>query len=182
MHNDLLPLNSLPPSVLLKYKGASKVFFETGTFTGESTRKAVKAGFDQIYSVELDIDRYKAAKKKFATIANITLFQGESVAVMREVLPKIMDPILFWLDAHPIWIEPTPIPSTPLLDELRVIKECCTSSHIVILIDDMSMVGTYWKTFGMEDVERGIRLIDPQFTIVRESNRFAPQNILVAYK
>ena len=53
---------SLSPQVLRKYKGDSTVFFETGTFEGESVQVALEVGFDLIYSVELSIEKSADAK------------------------------------------------------------------------------------------------------------------------
>ena len=48
---------------LSEYK--SPIFIETGTYNGDGVVKALEYGFEQIYSIEIDKDRYEYCKKKF---------------------------------------------------------------------------------------------------------------------
>ena len=169
---------SLSPQVLRKYKGDSTVFFETGTFEGESVQVALEVGFDLIYSVELSIDKCADAKKKFSDRANVLIMSGDSPTIIRDVLPWIDSPVIFWLDAHSVGGPPTP---TPLMAEIKAIREC-RIGPVTILIDDMRMVGGYWKDLSIEAITQAVMLVDPEFKIAREPNACAPDDVFVAYK
>ena len=168
----------LSPQVLRKYKGNSTVFFETGTFEGESVQVALEVGFDIIYSVELSMDKYADAKKKFAGSANVRIISGDSPTAIRDLLPWIDSPVIFWLDAHSVGGPPTP---TPLMAEIKAIKEC-RIGPVTILIDDMRMVGGYWQDLSIEAITQAVMSVDPDFKIAREPNACAPDDVFVAYK
>ena len=169
---------SLSPQVLRKYKGNSTVFFETGTFEGESVQVALEVGFDLIYSVELSTDKYANAKKKFANHPNVHIILGDSPTILRGMLPWMPAPIIFWLDAHSVGGPPTP---TPLMAEIKAIEDCRVNP-VTILIDDMRMVGGYWRDLSIDGITQAVMRVDPDFKIAREPNSQAPDDVFVAYK
>ena len=169
---------SLSPQVLRKYKGNSEVFFETGTFEGESVQVALEVGFKTIYSVELSADKCMDARKKFAGYSNVHIILGDSPQIIREMLPWMPEPIIFWLDAHSVGGPPTP---TPLMAEIKTIQEY-RIAPVTILIDDMRMVGGYWKDLSIEGITQAVMQVDPTFKIAREPNSQAANDVLVAYK
>ncbi|KKK99589.1 hypothetical protein LCGC14_2631260 [marine sediment metagenome] len=80
-------------------KFSIKTFVETGTYLGEMI-DATKKKFKKIYSIELDDDLFKNAKKKFSKYNHISIIQGDSSDVLPIIISKIKQPCLFWLDAH----------------------------------------------------------------------------------
>ncbi len=72
---------------------------ETGTYRGEMV-EAVREIFDRIYSIELDAALFKEALRKFRRFPRITILHGDSGTVLKDVLPKLDRPTLFWLDGH----------------------------------------------------------------------------------
>lgn len=74
-------------------------FIETGTAVGETTN-ALRDDFDRLDTIELDHDLYERAKAMFAPYPNITCWEGDSGAVMEDILGSASDPVIFWLDGH----------------------------------------------------------------------------------
>jgi hypothetical protein len=113
-----------------------RMFVETGTYMGEMVN-AVKNRFDQIYSIELGLELYENAKRRFADKKNITIIHGDSGEVLGEVLSHVNQPCLFWLDGHYSGgITVKGEVETPIRRELSHIFNHSIASHHVILIDD----------------------------------------------
>ena len=136
----------VPPPHIVKQKTViqyAKLFcvsilVETGTFSGEMI-SSVKGVFKEIYSIELDPLLFENARRRFAGKPHIHLLNGDSAAVLSEVLDELKEPALFWLDGHYSGegtakgeIE------TPIKAELAQILEHAVPQH-VILIDDARM-------------------------------------------
>jgi len=75
-----------------------QVLVETGTYYGEMVA-AMKNRFAQIYSVEFDAALARRAQKKFSRYLHIHVIEGDSQSVVPEILRKLDQPALFWLDA-----------------------------------------------------------------------------------
>ncbi len=111
------------------------VFIETGTYNGSTCSKAAII-LDEIYSIELDPNFYKNCLDKFKDQPKIHLHLGDSKDVLKTILPSINKKILFYLDAH--WSGDTikGEENTPILGELKAIKETGIKNS-VILVDDI---------------------------------------------
>jgi len=116
-------------------KFSPEIFVETGTYQGDMIH-AVKKKFKKIYSIELHEDFYKKARKKFSRNKHIVIIFGNSSIQLKELLPKIDKPCLFWLDAHYSG-EGTAKGDleTPIMAEMNLILKNSHFNHI-ILIDD----------------------------------------------
>lgn len=84
---------------------------------------------DEIWSIELADVSYQNARRRFARYGKVHLMHGDSGTKMYELAPKLLQPCLFWLDAH------DGDRLTPIREELDAI-----ASHLVpgsvFLIDD----------------------------------------------
>jgi hypothetical protein len=101
---------------------------ETGTNFGVMI-DAQRGNFERVYSIELEKWRHARAKQMFAGAGNVTLLEGDSATVLRELLKSIDEPCLMWLDAH------DGDRFTPIREELEAIAEHPVQGH-VLLIDD----------------------------------------------
>jgi len=114
----------------------AKIFIETGTLAGGTTNNAAPF-FEEIHTIELSKDFYEKAAERFKNTKNVFVYEGDSSKILFNILPKIESKILFWLDGHysggPTAKGET---NTPVLQELRAIKECGIN-NAVILIDDI---------------------------------------------
>jgi hypothetical protein len=134
----------VPPPPLVKQaivkeyqeRFGSRVFVETGTFAGEMVN-AMLGRFDHIYSIELDDTWHARAIARFAQRRDVTLFHGDSGTRLPDVLRVLVEPALFWLDAHysgPITARG--LLDSPIVQELDAIAAHPVRGHVV-LIDDM---------------------------------------------
>jgi hypothetical protein len=110
------------------------IMVETGTYKGDMVY-AMKDKFKQIFSIELGLDLWKSACKRFRNDNHITILQGDSGKVLVDLVPKITDKAIFWLDGHySAGITSKGEKDCPIFEELSSIL----SSEInhVLLIDD----------------------------------------------
>jgi hypothetical protein len=83
------------------FKKNCNVFIETGSELGRGIESALKAGFEKVYSIELDPKFYNHCKEKFKDDNRVNLILGDSLQELPKLLQKIEDPnFLLWLDAH----------------------------------------------------------------------------------
>jgi hypothetical protein len=112
------------------------VFIETGTYEGNMVN-AVKDVFDEIYSIELGLELYQRAKRRFAGSKHVDILQGDSCEVLKDVLAQVERPCLFWLDGHYSGNGTARSDlETPILKELAHIFKHSMAHQHVILIDD----------------------------------------------
>lgn len=108
---------------------------ETGTFRGDMIA-AVKDLFHKIYSIELGERLYAEAKKRFDADKQINIIKGDSGDKLSQVMQKITEPCVFWLDGHYSGGDTAcGKRESPVLQELQAIFAHPLKSHI-ILIDD----------------------------------------------
>jgi hypothetical protein len=112
------------------------VFVETGTFEGEAVARVLPL-FDEIHSVELADEYYRAAAERFREEPKVNLHAGDSREVLARLSPELEErSVLYWLDAH--WCAADGTAGTtsqcPLLGELEAIGSLNAES--VVLIDD----------------------------------------------
>ncbi|HBR70328.1 TPA: hypothetical protein DIC20_04180 [Candidatus Dependentiae bacterium] len=115
-------------------------FVETGTFRGDAVARALKEGFQEVYSIEFFDILVKSAKKRFENFKNVTIIHGDSKNALWDIIKDLDKPITFWLDAH-IYPPHEGIVNCPLIQELEQIKKHPIKTH-TILIDDLSCCDT----------------------------------------
>lgn len=120
------------------------IFVETGTYEGETTFLAHQL-FHKIYTIEIKEEYYTAVQKKFLALpgakGDVEFLLGDSRKKLTEIVPKIMDPAIFFLDGH--WSGGDTGKSDvdcPLLEECEVINSLLLPESIVI-IDDVRLFG-----------------------------------------
>jgi hypothetical protein len=124
--------------VVIEYikKFSPSVFIETGTYKGKMIY-AVLPHVKQIFSIELDYKHYLNAQRRFAGYPGIHIIHGESGHILPQLLDKMAQPCLFWLDAH--WSGGSTARGdlqTPIMQELECILNHIRADDHVILIDD----------------------------------------------
>lgn len=107
---------------------------ETGTYLGDMVW-AQQDNFNKIYSIELSESLADKAKKRFARKPHIEIIQGDSGQVMSELMKKLPDRTLFWLDGHySSGNTACGEKECPILEEARAILS--SGVEHVLLIDD----------------------------------------------
>ena len=141
-----------------------KTLVETGTFMGD-TVEYFKQSFDWVFSIELAEDLARNAMKRFEHDKNVTIIQGDSGVVLKEIVSNSKQPILFWLDGHysseffmgDVFIKTARTDvDTPIVEELRTIL--ASKLEHVILIDDarlFSGLGDYPSIGKVRRLVRG---------------------------
>lgn len=110
-----------------------KIPVETGTYYGDMV-EAVRKNFDRIYSIELSDELYEKAKKRFKREKHIELIHGNSSIELRNVINKINQPALFWLDAHYSGgVTARGDKDTPVYKELDCILNATDKGHVIII-------------------------------------------------
>ncbi len=156
-----------------------RVFVETGTAGGNGIYMSIFAGFEEIYSTEVDYEQYAFGLSRFHNEPTIHLFHDDSASALRKFLPGIEEPVLFWLDAHYCGNAPQYFEKCPVLRELAAIGEHPVKTH-PILIDDMRLFGTdEFDGISVDDLIQAIRKINPAYEISFEDG-FVPKDVLVA--
>lgn len=80
-------------------KNNIETFIETGTYLGDTTN-AVSDYFSKIYTFEITAELVEMARKRFADKKHIEVIHGDSGAELKNILPKINEKTIFWLDGH----------------------------------------------------------------------------------
>jgi len=135
----VLPMPHLgKQSVIQEYveKFSPSVFVETGTYKGDMVY-AMVPHFEDIYSIELDEELFRKARKKLAGYHNVHIIHGQSGEVLPEIMKGITQSCLFWLDAHYSG-GPTAKAEveTPIMQELNCILAHPVAEEHILLIDD----------------------------------------------
>lgn len=116
-------------------KYGNETLVETGTYFGDMV-EAQKAKFKKIVSIELGVHLFEKAQRRFRKDKNVTIVHGDSGKVLHELVDKILEPAIFWLDGHfSAGITAKGDKECPIFEELDAILHN-KSFHHVILIDD----------------------------------------------
>ena len=126
----------------LKYKNI-KNFVETGTYKADSTILASKH-FEHVYTIEIFEKLYQESKKRAENegVTNIDFHLGDSLDKLREIVPKVLDGAVFFIDAHISggdsgWNGKIRV---PLFEELDIILNQSLGPSVFI-VDDLRL----WK-------------------------------------
>jgi hypothetical protein len=119
-----------------------RVLIESGTYRGEMV-EAVRKHFAAIHSIELDTALWEAARRRFAGRRNVTVWHGDSGEVIGQILGRVREPALFWLDGHySEGITAKGDLATPIVAELRHIIGHEVRDHVILVDDARCFDGT----------------------------------------
>ena len=164
--------DSVKQNVLRNYskRFGLKILVETGTYFGD-TIEAMRTDFDQVYSIELNDQLYKKATKRFENVKNVEIIHGDSGSELRNIILKIDQPALFWLDAHYSEgaITSKGEKDTPIFEELECILNAPDLGHIII-IDDARLFGSDLAYPTMDELNQFIKSRKPSMDIFVEND------------
>lgn len=162
-----MPLPKSTENLLAKYKHGS-ILIETGTYMGDGVRAAIDAGFDEVWSIELDDFLFEDARKTFSNDGRVHIVHGDSAVQLGKILdsfPPGTD-VTLWLDAHasgPLKYDR----GTPLLDEVHAVS--VSGCRAAILIDDCRLLGSAeWRRVGKDHLEKALKALPYEHTIQYE--------------
>lgn len=160
---------------LRKYKNKGNIFVETGTHLGNTAAMASAVGFREVYTIELADHFYKRALNRFANDRKVFPIFGDSAVKLKEILSKVTEPCVFWLDGH--WSEGDtargPV-DVPLYQELNLIKNHSNKNH-TILVDDVRLMGGEWKDISLDKVKTLLLDINPNYQFHYEHGYLDPK-------
>ena len=164
-------------------KFVNPVFVETGTFKGAGIRRALKAGFPKIVSIEVDRELVERARREFHThveSGDVRLVLGDSGKRLAGVIGDFGTQITFWLDAHRHRGKSGAKPC-PLYEELDAIARHPIKTHTILIDDRRIIVGRrgWGKRIEEEKIIRKIREIDSAYEISYDHGH-VPGDVLVA--
>ena len=141
-----------------------RVLVETGTYLGDMIW-AVRHDFRAIYSVELDPSLHARAVARFRRLAHVQLLHGDSANVLGELVARLEEPALFWLDGHfSGGITARGKSDTPVLSELDHVFGDRRHQHVA-LIDDARDFMENEDYPPVEELEKHLRKIRPGLTV-----------------
>ena len=119
----------------------SRILIETGTYLGD-TINFLKDSLGEIISIELSDFYYKKAVERFKDQKKITILHGDSSKILPEILKKINEPCLFWLDGHySSGNTAKGDKNTPIFSELSSIINHQIKNHIILIDDARLFIG-----------------------------------------
>ena len=117
------------------------ILVETGTYLGAMI-DATRDTFGRIYSIELDRALYQRARNKYRRFNHISVFNGDSSQVLRDILAGIREPCLFWLDAHHSGVLTARGEiESPIMHEVTQILRHPIVDHVILIDDAHAFVG-----------------------------------------
>lgn len=132
-------IKSLPGHVRLftDIRKGRNLFIETGTFKGNGVISALESGFKKVLSFEIDENLSRNAIHFFQNDKRVEIYNSSSCSIIfANIVQKIQEDSVFWLDAHFNGSGPN-----PLIAEILFIG-CSPLSH-GILIDDVRLFKNY---------------------------------------
>lgn len=149
----IIPEYSEKRTIILSYqkKYNSKTFVETGTLLGD-TVEMMKSHFNSLYSIELSKELALKAQDRFSGNSNIKIIEGDSGEVLKELVPTLKKPVLFWLDGHysheffiggQYIITAKSEKQTPILKELESILKKGIESNVILIDDARCFIGRH---------------------------------------
>jgi hypothetical protein len=167
-----------------KEKFSLKTLVETGTFMGD-TVEYFKHSFAKVISIELAEDLAKKAQKRFENDRNVTIIQGDSGKVLKNLVKEASEPLLFWLDGHyssEFYVGDEYIKTartdvdTPVEEELRTILS--SNLNHIVLIDDARLFTGINDYPSISKLKRMVKRSGKSYKVHVENDiiRIAPSN------
>ena len=98
-------------------------FVETGTYHGD-TAYGASGFFERVITIEADESLHKKVTEKYGHINNIEFIYGDSRERLADVVAKLDEPSIFWLDAHLSGGQTYgETEQCPLINEIKIINE-----------------------------------------------------------
>ena len=120
-----------------------KIFIETGTYRGD-TIEYLKHDYDKLISIEITKKWYNYCVDKFKNDKHITLYHGDAIDILPNILKNINEPAIIFLDSHysggTTGKTNKNTTDTALLEELKILQ--FRNYDDIIIIDDTSFLGS----------------------------------------
>lgn len=125
-----------PERLVLSLRDAlgAETFIETGTFRG-ATAEWASRHFAAVHSIERAESIYLETRARLGRIDNLSLYLGDTRAILPNLVATLGAPAVLWLDAHWSGGETSGQgDECPLLDELAIADR--SGQNLAVLVDD----------------------------------------------
>ncbi len=140
------------------------IFVETGTYLGHMV-EAQRKKFKFIYSVEIGINLWKDATKRFKRYPHIEILQGDSGKMLDKITAQLSEPAIFWLDGHYSGgVTTVGDTKCPIYGEIDAIFKGKKLEHI-ILVDDARCFTGQDDYPSLEDLTEYVHSKDPSYLV-----------------
>ena len=92
-----------------------------------STTEWLGNNFDRVYSFEHNADFFHNFKYKIDSMNHVSVYNSDSIVGLNLIIDEIIDPTIFFLDAH--WGDNCPLPH-----EIDIISRC-KAKHVIAIHD-----------------------------------------------
>lgn len=175
---------------LSKWKNGARIFIESGLLEGYGASKALEAGYEETFSIEIDPESIKLAKHNFETKPEwiklakgkkINFILGDSSEKLFDVMSNINEQCCIFLDAHFGAVDRLNFNCLPLMLELEALKKHSIKTH-TILIDDIRLLknGEGHLPWTKEEIINKLLEINPNYKIVYAPG-FQNDDIMIAF-
>ena len=163
-----------------EFKGNNRVFVETGTYRGDGVYLAVQAGYEAIFSLDIDMSN-NSYRKLIGARCDVCFFEIDSAKGLGDIINGIDEPITFWLDAHWQFLDGHAKGENPfpLLKELEHIASHPVKSHTIIIDDMMFLTHPEVTGWSRKTIHDALLRINPAYKFYYLPNPII-DNILVA--
>lgn len=153
-------------NILYKYKDQIPnidnidVFIETGSFTGYTAETCAKH-FKEVHTVEkyLTDEKMERYKKIRGKNKNVNFYSGNSPEFLTNIMHVLdKEQCVILLDAHNG-------NDTPLIDELKILKQCKINNHVILVDDSCDFGCGNWPT--EESFHLLVREINKNYNIIK---------------
>lgn len=155
----------------LKQKNLCDSFLETGYYMGSGVHRAIQAGFEKIFSIEISSIHVKNGKKHYEDnilLGQVEIINDDSRNLYETIKQYPNKRFLFFLDAHADQsIEHERSVNCPVLEELEAIKKHPIKDH-VILVDDMRLFrsqSAWARDILVDKIVEELHKINPNYKI-----------------
>ena len=131
-----------------KYK-KSGTFIETGSNVGNGIYNALRAGYDNVTSIENNKLRHMICHQRFGFNEKVHLILGNSAEAIEAL--ELTESVTFWLDAHPML---KPIDNTIVLKEIAAIGT--SNLKHTIIVNDMDVMSS-------KEVDKAIKKLNKKY-------------------
>lgn len=117
------------------------LFIETGTYLGMTSAR-LAGSYKTVHTIECDCALFENARRRLRPHRNVNCYHGDSAVILRDILPDIDRPAVFWLDAHYTGgITSRVRVNTPIMAELQALFTHRIDTHLILIDDARWFVG-----------------------------------------
>lgn len=173
------------------YKGKHNIFIETGSYKGDGIDLAMQAGYERIFSMDIDGANVAHCQERFELLpddtrpaknSHIILTCADSATGLLKMMKYVNEPAMIWLDAHSQLFDDEP-PSEnpfPLLKELEQLKKHPIKTHTILIDDILMLTHPDVTDWDRDTIESALLMINPAYKLTYLSNPVR-NNILLAH-